>query len=66
MTETRELKLGLIGDNIARSKSPLLHRLAGAQNGLTVRYDRLIPRDMGRASIPFSMPAWDAAIGVST
>lgn len=47
MTETRELKLGLIGDNIARSKSPLLHRLAGAQNGLTVQYDRLIPKDIG-------------------
>lgn len=47
MTETLELKLGLIGDNIARSKSPLLHRLAGAQNGLTVQYDRLIPKDMG-------------------
>ena len=41
------LKLGLIGDNIARSRSPLLHRLAGEQNGLSVQYDRLIPRDMG-------------------
>ena len=41
------LQLGLIGDNIARSRSPLLHRLAGAQNGLSVRYDRLVPRDIG-------------------
>lgn len=42
-----DLKLGLIGDNIARSRSPLLHRLAGIQNGMVVEYDRLIPRDMG-------------------
>lgn len=42
-----DLKLGLIGDNIARSCSPLLHRLAGIQNGMEVAYDRLIPRDMG-------------------
>ncbi|GAB4518699.1 MAG: shikimate dehydrogenase [Roseibium sp.] len=42
-----ELKLGLIGDNIARSKSPLLHRLAGDQNGIAVRYDRLVPNDLG-------------------
>ncbi|SLN48215.1 Quinate/shikimate dehydrogenase [Aquimixticola soesokkakensis] len=38
-----DLHLGLIGDNIARSRSPLLHRLAGAQNGMDVVYDRLIP-----------------------
>lgn len=42
-----DLKLGLIGDNIARSRSPLLHRLAGAQNSLKVSYDRLIPKDLG-------------------
>ncbi len=41
------LKLGLIGDNIARSKSPMLHRLAGEQNGIAVRYDRLVPIDLG-------------------
>ncbi len=40
------LKLGLIGDNIAESKSPLLHRLAGEMDGLTVSYDRLVPRDL--------------------
>ena len=33
---TPDLRLGLIGDNIARSRSPLLHRLAGAQNGMVV------------------------------
>jgi shikimate dehydrogenase len=47
-TEPADLILGLIGDNIARSRSPLLHRLAGAQNGLRVRYDRLVPHDLGR------------------
>ncbi|MDF2235734.1 shikimate dehydrogenase [Albimonas sp. CAU 1670] len=45
---TAQLHLGLIGDNIARSRSPLLHQLAGKQNGVKVRYDRLIPRDMGQ------------------
>ncbi|SCY94290.1 shikimate dehydrogenase family protein [Paracoccus tibetensis] len=39
--------LGLIGDNIAASQSPRLHRLAGAQNGRAVRYDSLIPRQEG-------------------
>lgn len=48
LTQPADLILGLIGDNIARSRSPLLHRLAGAQNGLRVRYDRLVPRDLGR------------------
>ncbi|MGR3816266.1 MAG: shikimate dehydrogenase family protein [Sagittula sp.] len=43
-----DLHLGLIGDNIARSRSPLLHRLAGEQSGMTVQYDRLIPRDLGQ------------------
>ncbi len=46
MTAKPDLKLGLIGDNIARSRSPLLHRLAGQQNGMEVQYDRLIPKDM--------------------
>lgn len=44
---TAALHLGLIGDNIARSRSPLLHRLAGAQNGLEVTYDRLVPKELG-------------------
>lgn len=43
-----DLRLGLIGDNIARSRSPLLHRLAGVQNGIVVQYDSLIPRDLGQ------------------
>lgn len=43
-----DLKLGLIGDNIARSQAPLLHRLAGELTGLEVTYDRLIPRDLGK------------------
>lgn len=43
-----DLKLGLIGDNISRSKAPLLHQLAGKLMGLEVRYDRLIPKDLGR------------------
>jgi shikimate dehydrogenase len=42
-----DVRLGLIGDNIARSKSPMLHRLVGNQHGLVVTYDRLIPKDMG-------------------
>lgn len=44
------LQLGLIGDNIARSKSPRLHRTAGLLAGLDVSYERLIPVDMG---LPF-------------
>lgn len=41
-----DLHLGLIGDNITRSSSPMLHRLAGRQNRLEVRYDSLIPADL--------------------
>lgn len=43
-----DLKLGLIGDNISCSKAPLLHQLAGKLTGLDVRYDRLVPKDLGR------------------
>jgi shikimate dehydrogenase len=42
-----DLLLGLIGDNIAKSRSPRLHGLAGAQHGLHVRYDRLVPKELG-------------------
>lgn len=42
------IRLGLIGDNILRSRSPDLHRLAGELVGLQVTYDRLIPRELGR------------------
>ena len=41
------LKLGLIGDNIASSSAPLLHRLAGQQRGFVVSYDRLVPKEVG-------------------
>lgn len=40
-------RLGLIGDNIARSRSPRLHVEAGRLCGIDVAYERLIPRDMG-------------------
>lgn len=45
---TNLILLGLIGDNIAKSQSPRLHRLAGAQNGQSVRYDQLVPAEMGK------------------
>ncbi|SFR45838.1 shikimate dehydrogenase family protein [Litoreibacter janthinus] len=41
------VKLGLIGDNITQSKSPRLHRTAGALVGLNVTYDLLIPAELG-------------------
>ncbi|MEZ5866025.1 MAG: TIM barrel protein [Geminicoccaceae bacterium] len=41
------IRLGLIGDNIKRSQSPRLHRLAGRLTGLDVTYDPLIPPDLG-------------------
>ncbi|AXI47536.1 shikimate dehydrogenase [Sulfitobacter sp. SK012] len=44
---TKQLKLGLIGDNIAMSQSPKLHQLAGLQSGIPVSYTRLVPKDMG-------------------
>lgn len=43
---TQTIKLGLIGDNITRSKSPRLHMTAGRLAGLDVTYDRLIPRNL--------------------
>ena len=42
-----DLQLGLIGDNIAASQSPRLHRLAGAANGIRVDYASLIPAQEG-------------------
>ncbi|AJE44868.1 shikimate dehydrogenase family protein [Celeribacter indicus] len=44
-----DILLGLIGDNIAASRSPRLHELAGEQNGLRVRYDRLVPQALGQS-----------------
>lgn len=49
MKSAAKVRLGLIGDNISRSKSPRLHRKAGQQCGLDVTYDRLIPKDLGLA-----------------
>lgn len=46
-TAAKSIKLGLIGDNITRSKSPKLHITAGSLAGLDVTYDRLIPKDLG-------------------
>ena len=40
------LHLGLIGDNITRSKSPLLHKLAGRICGIEITYQALIPADL--------------------
>src|SRR5512138_491280 len=42
-----DLRLGLIGDNIAQSKAPLLHETAGRLAGLRVCYERLVPREQG-------------------
>lgn len=41
------IRLGLVGDNITRSQSPRLHRLAGRMCGLDVDYAPLIPSDLG-------------------
>lgn len=41
------IKLGLIGDNIAASSSPALHRIAGRLAGCHVTYDLLRPADRG-------------------
>lgn len=46
--ETNVIRLGLIGDNIRQSKSPLLHRLSGQLTDLDVTYETLIPADQKR------------------
>jgi shikimate dehydrogenase len=51
---TRELKLGLIGVGIARSRAPVLHRSAGELCGLTITYDLIqlessLPADFDNA-----------------
>ncbi|WP_049802360.1 shikimate dehydrogenase family protein [Mesorhizobium opportunistum] len=48
-TAGSRIRLGLIGDNIKRSRSPDLHRLAGRLCGLDVSYDLFVPRDMGKS-----------------
>ena len=41
------IRLGLIGDNIADSQAPRLHRLAGELRGGAIRYDLLVPAETG-------------------
>ena len=41
------IRLGLIGDAIAASRAPALHEVGGRLAGLAVRYDRLVPRELG-------------------
>jgi shikimate dehydrogenase len=41
------LRLGLIGDNIAASRAPRLHALAGDLLDRPTRYDRLVPAALG-------------------
>lgn len=45
---TTALRLGLIGDTIGPSRAPRLHQLAGDQAGIAVRYDRLVPAQLGQ------------------
>lgn len=40
------IRLGLIGDNIATSKAPELHRAAARLCGLSLTYDLLMPREL--------------------
>lgn len=42
-----QFRLGLIGDNIAQSRAPALHRFCGGMAGLDLSYDLLIPTQMG-------------------
>ena len=41
------IRLGLIGDNIAASRAPRLHALAGRMRGVEVAYDLLVPAEQG-------------------
>ena len=52
MTDAPDLRLGLIGDNIRKSRAPLLHQLVGAQNGMRVQYDLLVPAEQGQSFDP--------------
>jgi shikimate dehydrogenase len=40
------IRLGLIGDNIAASRAPELHRVCGKLSGLAVTYDLLVPQEL--------------------
>lgn len=41
------IRLGLIGDNIAASRAPELHRTAGRLSGIQLTYDLLVPKNFG-------------------
>src|SRR5687768_4251927 len=41
------IRLGLIGDNIAASRAPDLHHAAARICGIDVKYERLVPRELG-------------------
>ena len=41
------VRIGLIGDNIAASRAPRLHALAGRMRGVEVIYDLLVPAEQG-------------------
>ncbi|MGX1100577.1 shikimate dehydrogenase family protein [Amorphus sp. MBR-141] len=41
----QKIRLGLIGDNIRQSRSPALHRLAGALCGFDVSHELLVPAE---------------------
>src|SRR6185503_8465895 len=41
------IRLGLIGDNIAASRAPDLHHAAARMCRIDVKYERLVPRDLG-------------------
>ena len=41
------IRIGLIGDNIAASRAPELHRAAARLCGIDLSYERLIPNDLG-------------------
>ena len=42
-----KIRLGLIGDNIAASRAPRLHAIAGRMRGVEVTYDLLVPAEQG-------------------
>ena len=42
-----KIRLGLIGDNIAASRAPRLHAIAGRMRGVEITYDLLVPAERG-------------------
>ena len=42
-----KIRLGLIGDNIAASRAPRLHAVAGRMRGVEITYDLLVPAELG-------------------